>query len=194
MASVDETVEANLGLAYHQLHRFQLIDDPDAVSYAFEGLFIAASTYKQSSGNAFSTYAVCVIANHIRKYLRTCNKKRVIIPVSYHAPLYADKDGEELLMIDILEGPDHAEDKVLADERSERINKALDAVYNELSVDSHKTIFKLWVESDFSMKQRELVQSTGLSQPYVSRVLSSIKHKLRLELEDYIYERRGSNC
>lgn len=186
MADINDTIADNLGLVYHQLHRFNLVGNPDAESYAYEALFRAVTTFKPESGHAFSTYAICVIANSLRMYVRSCNKKNVIVPVSYHAPVYFGKDGEELLLVDTIEGPNHAEDHMYAVELRRRIKEALDNVYETLSTEQQRTLFKAWVEADFDIKQKELSNISGLSQPYVSRLLSSIKYQLRLELEDYL--------
>lgn len=186
MADINDTIADNLGLVYHQLHRFNMVGNPDAESYAYEALFKAASTYKPSSGNKFSTYAICVIANSLRMYLRTCNKKNVIVPVSYYTPAYIGKNGEELLLVDTIEGPNHAEDHIYAIELRRRITEALRSVYEELPTDNQRSVFRAWVKSDFSMKQRELAQATGLSQAQVSRVLNHTRQQLRLELEDYL--------
>ena len=50
MASIDSLIEQNKGLVYKQLHRFNLIDDHDAESLAFEALSKAISTYNSNAG------------------------------------------------------------------------------------------------------------------------------------------------
>ena len=183
MADLNDFISENLGLAYQQLGRFGLLDNPDAESYAFEALFKAAKTYKPETGYAFSTYAVCVISNDIRRYLRSANKKRQITWLSYDAPI---NDEEDKTFVDILVGPDTTESYTLNKELRSYIADALRNVYDDLTNESHKKIFEIWYASEFSCKQGDIVKCTGLSQPYVSRVLSSIKYKLRLELEEYL--------
>lgn len=186
MATVDEIVEDNIKLAYYFLTRFNLLDNPDAESYALEALFKAASTFKPEAGTKFSTYAACVISNSLRMYLRECSKKKVLMLVSYDAPAYASGDGSELNLIDILEGPNHAEDAVFADELRKHIGEALRATYDSLTSPLHKDVFKFWVQSDFKAKQREISVACNTSQPNASRILSSIRHKIKQQLEDYL--------
>lgn len=184
MADINDVIEANLGLVYQQLHRFNLADEPDAISYAYEALYKAAKTFDTSAGTAFSTYAVCVIANDIRRYLRTLYRKRQLTVVSYDEPVYSN-DGNEATLLDTLSGPDNAEDHILSEELRVEIAEALNRVYDSLAADGHRRIFEVWRESDFEAKQKDIAQLTGFTQPYVSRVLSIIKYKMKVELEGY---------
>lgn len=184
MADINDTIYDNLGLAYTQLSRFGLTYNPDAESFALEALYKAVITYKPETGNAFSTYAICVISNSLRHYMRSLNKKRQLVVSSYDEPVYYDS--EERTMLDTIVGPDTTEEAILAEELRERVAIALDKVYKELTIPSHKRVFECWRDGDFVSRQTELASLTGLSQPYVSRVLSSIKHKLKIELEDYL--------
>lgn len=183
MADINDTIRDNLGLVYQQLIRFNMLNNPDAESFAYEALYKAVITYNPATGNTFSTYAVCVISNSLRHYMRSLNKKRQIIAVSHDAPV---NEEEDTTIIDMIVGPDTTEEAIFAAELNSKVHKALRNVYSELTVPSHKKIFEVWYDNDFTARQTELARLTGLSQPYVSRVLSSIKHKLKLELEDYL--------
>ena len=185
MADINRIIEQNMGLVYQQLHRFKLVDNPDAESYANEAIYNAALTYKPETGNTFSTYATCVIANSLRMYLRSKKKKRQLTIVSYNAPVtVSDEDTVELC--DTLASDDTAEDIVISNELSEHVRAALRTVYNELTTDSHKKIFRLWCANNGNIRQREIAEQLNLSQPYVSRAISIIRYKLRQQLEDYL--------
>lgn len=184
MANINDIISDNTGLIYQQLHRFKMIDDQDAESLAYEALYKAATTYDADAGSAFSTYATCVIANALRMHYRTCNKKRQLHTLSYNA-LVSDDD-ESKTFEGMLTDSNTAEHNLLTSERSERIAAALNKVRSDLVVDSHIRIFDLWCDSDYIMKQSDIARELKVTQPCVSRVLSNIKYRLRVELEDYL--------
>lgn len=185
MADLNKVISDNTGLVWQQLHRFKLANEPDAESFAFEALFKAAETYDEASGTAFSTYATCVIANSIRMYLRSLNKKRQLLIVSYNAPAFPGGEDETTELMDVLVGPCNAEDTVLARELHERIVAGLKMAYNELTTDNHRRVFELWQESEFTASQSDIARQLGISQPTVSRVISAVRYKIRQQLEDY---------
>ena len=180
---INDQIAANLGLVYQQLIRFNLKDDQDAESYAYEALYHAILTYDKSAGAAFSTYAVCVIANELRKHLRTLNKKRQLDVVSYDEPTAQNDDSYTL--IDTIKHGEDAEATVLFTELSGAASEAFKRVYATLP-DNHKKVISMWYDSDYKIKQTEIAKVLQLSQPMVSRILSSFKYKLRQELEEYM--------
>ena len=180
---INDQIAANLGLVYQQLNRFNLREDPDAESFAYEALYKSILTYDKSTGNAFSTYAVCVIANTLRKHLRTLNKKRQLDVISYDiSDGYDDSDGT---FLDSIKHVEDTESTVMFHEFSEEVEAAFNRVHGALN-DNHKKIIDLWYASDYKLTQSEIAKTLGLSQPTVSKVLSSFKYKLRLELEEYM--------
>ena len=185
MADINDIIEQNLGLVYQQLRRFKLSDNQDAESLAYEALYNAVKTYDANTGNKLSTYAVCVISNALQGYLRTANKKRQILPLSYNV-LVEGNDGETAEMLEFICGPNTTEDAVFLGELHERLHQALHAVYDDLYVEKHRHIFELWYCSGFMRKQTDIARELGVSAPYVSHVLSVVKNKLRQQLEDYV--------
>jgi RNA polymerase sigma factor (sigma-70 family) len=186
MADLNKVISDNTGLVWQQLHRFKLANEPDAESVAFEALFKAADTYDESSGTAFSTYATCVIANSIRMYLRSVNKKRQLLVVSYNAPAFPGSEDDTTELVDVLVGPYNAEDTVLAKELRGRIAAGLRAAYSELTTDNHRRVFNAWKDSYFKASQSDIARQVGVSQATVNRVVSIVRYKLRQQLEDYL--------
>lgn len=180
---INDQIAANLGLVYQQLSRFKLATDPDAESYAYEALYKAILTYDKSAGNAFSTYAVCVISNALRKHLRTLHKKRQLYVMSYDTPLTDECD--TFTIVDTLMHAEDTESTVLFKELSAEVEKAFNKVYSGLS-DLHKKIIAIWYDADCKISQREIADAMHVSQPAVSRAISLFKHKLKMELEDYV--------
>lgn len=184
MADINELISDNLGLVYSQLRRFNMLDDQDAESLAYEALYRAIQTYNPDSGNTFSTYAVCVVSNALRGHLRTKNKKRQIQSVSYFTLLKDNEEDGHLL--DLLHVCDTAEDAVVRSELYERVASALSAVREEITTPLRLKIFDAWCESEFTITQKDLAKQIGTSQTTVSVALGNFKHKLKKELEDYL--------
>lgn len=180
---INEKIEANLGLVYQQLIRFNLTDDQDAESYAYEALYRAIITYDESAGTAFSTYAICVISNTLRMHIRKINRKRQLDIISYDVTV-SDEDSTGAL-VDTLAQAEDTESTVLFNELNGAVSEAFLKTYNSLS-EMHKKIIFMWYESDYKLTQSEIAKSLHLSQPSVSKALSNFKYKLKLELEEYM--------
>lgn len=180
---INKKIAENTGLVYQQLHRFRLVDDPDAESFAYEALYKAVLTYDEKSGNAFSTYAVCIISNALRMHLRSLNKKRQLTVVSYDAPI--TEDDENCNMLVFLTDNTSAEDYILREELQIEVEKAIQDVLNSLP-DTHRAIVQMWYDSDCTAKQQSIASAMKVTQPVVSRALSAFKHKLKIRLEEYL--------
>lgn len=180
---INDQIANNLGLVYQQLRRFKLTDDQDAESFAYEALYRAVLTYDASTGTAFSTYAVCIIANELRKHIRTLHKKRQLSVISYDTPsTYEDNDST---LVDSLKHADDTESVVLFNELTSVVEESFNKVYNELN-ETHRRIISMWYASDYKLTQNEISKALHISQPTVSKALSHFKYKLRMELEEYM--------
>lgn len=182
---INDQIEANLGLVYQQLIRFRLAEDQDAESYAYEALYRAILTYDKTSGAAFSTYAVCVISNELRKHLRALNKKRRLEVVSYDTPLFEDCEDNSRTLIDTVAQVEDTESIVLFNELNGVVHDSFKKVFLQLS-EQHRKIIAMWYMSDYKLTQSEIARALQISQPTVSKVLSHFKYKLKLELEEYM--------
>lgn len=183
---INDKIAEHKGLIYNQLIRFNLVYDQDAESEAYEALYRAILTYDEKAGTVFSTYAVCVIANALRKHLRTLNKKRQLDVVSYNGPITADGDSDD--WVDIISQhrkETEPESLALFNELQGVVRASFLKVFNELS-DKHKDIVAAWYRSEYKMTQCEIAKALHISQPTVSKALSIFKYKLRLELEEYM--------
>lgn len=180
---INDKIAENRGLIYQQLTRFNLLYDQDAESYAYEALYRAITTYNENAGTVFSTYAVCVIANALRKHLRTLNKKRQLDVVSYNDAISADQDSDDL--IEIIPDNTDAEAIVLFKEFSGVVCASFNKVLKTLPPLQQKVI-STWYDTDCKLTQSELAKALHTSQPTVSKALSVFKYRLKLELEEYM--------
>lgn len=174
---INDKIAENTGLIYQQLHKFSLIDDQDAESFAWEALYKAVISFRPEEGNKFSTYAVCVIANALRNHVRTKSRKRQLDVISYDKQL---DDG--LYLVDTLSTHVTTEDEYFEREKNKVVNCAYCKAISELSERHHK-IIEMWQDG---ATQRETARELGVSQPLVSQVISSFKYRLRKELEEYM--------
>lgn len=180
---INDKIAANIGLVYQQLARFKLTNDQDAESFAYEALYRAILTYDDKAGNAFSTYAVCCIANALRKHLRHINRKNQLSVISYDELLPGEDRNARVL--DMILCVNDAEAEVLFAEFSDFVRDAWMRVYTNL-VDNHRKAIRLWYLSGYRMTQREIADAMHVSQATVSRALSIFKHRLKVELEEYM--------
>lgn len=180
MDEVEKRIVDNMGLVYKQLHKFHRINDNDAFSYAMEGLMRAAQTYNGSS--AFSTYAMVCIYNNIAMYLRKLKKQNSVTIISYNQ--YVD-DNDEITLEAMLGTQASPETEYLSKERYNYILQCIEDILNSTTSPQAKRALECWVESDYTLTQSELAEKAGLTQSYVSRVISTFRHKLKKKLEEY---------
>lgn len=182
---IDKLISDNIGLVYTQLHRFNRAYDDEAFSLGLEGLWKAACTYDNTKNVAFSTYASVCIYNSIAMYLRhLCTQANK--PVS---SLDANIDDSEITLSDIVRVEETPETTYLKKELYEVLWANVYDLHQSLPNDNAKAVISLWIESDFTAKQREIADAVGISQAYVSRTLSAFQHKLKLRMEEYLCEK-----
>lgn len=174
---IEELIVANKGLIYKQLYRFHLINDQDAYSHALFALYKAIITYDASKGAAFSNYATVCIFNALGCYIRGI--KSGIEEVSYDTMVCEDAS-----FINILPGPDTADGRYMTYKNIIDVYKILNEVLVRLPK-LNKQVISLWIDSEFTIGQKELAAETKCSQSYVSRILADfkkiVKNKLREE-------------
>lgn len=158
---LDDIIKDNEKLVYKYLHRYNGINNPDMISFAFEALYKAASTYDSSKGYAFSTYASTCIFNAIGSYLRTLKNKPIEVPY------------EDYMKNEVFEQPSNDVTNLMCIVA----NTAKDFPSSDIE------IIKYWVNSRFKAKQKDIAEALKCSQAKVSNVLSKYKQKLKIRLE-----------
>lgn len=185
MVDVNAVMRDNIGIVYSLLASFELLDDQDAESLAYEALYKAVITYKENKKTKLSTYAYCVVSNAIRMHLRTKNKKRQVQYTSYYAPVTHDEDCE-MYLVDTIHNNLSADAGLYTEEFLRVLRKALIKVYVNIPTLEQKKIFIKWVNANFTIKQTDLAKELDISQAAVSRAISSFRYKLKQELEEYL--------
>ena len=150
------------------------------ISIGTIGLIKGINTFKPDKNIKLATYASRCIENEILMYLRKNNKTK--LEVSIDEPLNVDWDGNELLLSDIL-GTD--EDVISKGIESEVEKKLL---YKAIEKLNHRE--KVIVEMRYGlnnkdgeeMTQKEVADSLGISQSYISRLEKKIIKRLKREI------------
>ena len=178
-------IEHNLRLVVYIAKKFDNtgIGVEDLISIGTIGLIKAINTFNPMKNIKLATYASRCIENEILMYLRRNNKIRY--EVSIDEPLNVDWDGNELLLSDIL-GTD--EDIISKDIENEVEKKLLYKAINKLN-NREKTIVQMRyglnnIDGE-EMTQKEVADSLGISQSYISRLEKKIIRRLKREIVKY---------
>lgn len=179
-AVVEELIVLNYGLIGKQLYKFYMINDPEALSLAYEALYNAIITYDHNKNSAFSTYATVCIYNKLGSYVRSLNSNAVLDTTSYENPI--SESGKTLL--DVLESPDTADGKLLSECGVEVILKYIVDYINDLRNPLHRIIVEQWVKSEFKLQHERIAKNLNCTQSYVSQVIKTFKNSLKKKLEE----------
>ena len=172
-------VEHNLRLVVYIARRFENtgINIEDLISIGTIGLMKAIGTYRLEKKIKLATYASRCIENEILMYIRkTANQKTEI---SLDEPINMDCDGNELLLSDIL-GTD--EDTISRPLEEDVDKKVLHQVLETLPPREQEIVFlRYGLEGHKELTQKEVAQTMGISQSYISRLEKRILQRLRKE-------------
>lgn len=179
----NELIEHNLRLVIYIARRFDNtgVDLDDLVSVGTIGLIKAVNTFNCDKKIKLATYASRCIENEILMHLRRVSK--IKSEVSIDEPLNVDYEGNELLLSDIL-GTD--EDIVYKDIESEVEKNLLKMALEKLSPRERKIMgMRFGLDNEEEMTQKEVADSLGISQSYISRLEKKIFKRLRREFAKF---------
>ena len=172
-------VEHNLRLVVYIARRFENtgINIEDLISIGTIGLMKAIGTYRLEKKIKLATYASRCIENEILMYIRkTANQKTEI---SLDEPINMDCEGNELLLSDIL-GTD--EDTISRPLEEDADRKVLRQALETLPPREQEIVFlRYGLEGRRELTQKEVAQTMGISQSYISRLEKRILQRLRKE-------------
>ena len=154
----------------------------DLISIGTIGLIKAVNTFSLERNIKLATYASRCIENEILMYLRKSSQLRN--EISIDDPLNVDWDGNELLLSDLLGSDPDAVNRDIEQEAEK--DMLLNAV-GKLSP-REKKIMKLrfGLESTKEHTQKEVADSIGISQSYISRLEKRIIKRLRQQIESLV--------
>ena len=183
--SRSKLIEHNLRLVVYIAKKFDNtgVGVEDLISIGTIGLIKGINTFNPTKNIKLATYASRCIENEILMYLRKNSKTKM--EVSIDEPLNVDWDGNELLLSDIL-GTD--EDIISKDIENEVERKLLYKAIEKLN-NREKIIVQMRYGlnniNEDEMTQKEVADSLGISQSYISRLEKKIIKTLKKEIVKY---------
>lgn len=170
----------NLRLVVYIARKFENTGIPveDLISIGTLGLIKAVNTFRTAKNIKLATYASRCIENEILMYLRKTNSLKA--EVSYYEPLNVDWDGNELLLSDVLgsEPDDVYRDLEYEDERS-RLYKAVASLEPR---ERRIMVMRFGIGGGREYTQKEVADTLGISQSYISRLEKRIIEKIKREV------------
>lgn len=171
-------IERNLRLVAHVVKKYQGADEDldDLISIGTIGLIKAISTFDASKSTRLSTYAARCIDNELLMMLRS--KKKYAKEVSLYEPIGTDREGNEISLLDIMEGP--SVDIIEDYSTRQDIGHLLSSLKNSLTPKEYLIICKRYgLFGNEELTQREIAQELQISRSYVSRIEKNALLKLR---------------
>lgn len=183
----DRLIEHNLRLVVYIAKKFENtgVGNEDLVSIGTIGLVKALNTFRPDKNIKIATYASKCIENEILMHIRKITSQK--LEVSIDEPLSCDWDGNELLLSDVLgSDADEVHEKLEMEEERFMIHRAISTLGGREKEIIAKR-FGLLGEKE--MTQKELADSLGISQSYISRLEKKIIKHLKKEIikENSIY-------
>ena len=180
----DALIEHNLRLVVYIAKRFENtgVGIEELISIGTIGLIKAVSTFNQDKNIKLATYASRCIENEILMFIRkSASRKREL---SIDEPLSVDWDGNELLLSDVLGAECDSVSKPMEDEEERRM------IHNAVSElpERERLIIELryGLNGREEMTQKEVADTLGISQSYISRLEKKIIKHLKKKIEQKI--------
>lgn len=173
-------IERNLRLVAHIVKKFDIAgeDNDDLISIGTIGLIKGINTFKRHHNTRLATYAARCIENEILMYLRSIKKNRNDVLLS--DPIGADKEGNEITLLDILD----TGSEVVTETVENRLDE--EKLYEKLAflTKREKKVIELryGLRDGLNKTQREISKMLGISRSYVSRIEKKALRKLYKEI------------
>lgn len=171
-------IERNLRLVAHMAKKYQgTEEDPDdLISIGTIGLIKAVTTFDHTKNSRLATYAARCIDNELLMMLRV--RKKVSREVSLYEPIGTDKEGNEISLLDIIEGEQvDVPEQMDLEEDTKKLYQILDGTLDEREREVICCRYGLFGARE--QTQREIAARLGISRSYVSRIEKTALGKLK---------------
>ena len=175
-----ELIEHNLRLVVYIAKKFDNtgIELDDLISVGAIGLIKAVQSFDVEKNIKLATYASRCIENEILMFIRKRSKRN--FEVSIDEPLNYDKDGNELLLSDILV---NESDNINVEMEKKNEKVMLWKAVQKLSTREQKIMeLRFGLNGDEESTQKEVADLLGISQSYISRIEKKILLRLKKDL------------
>lgn len=176
----NKLIEHNLRLVVYIAKKFDTtgLELDDLISVGAIGLIKAVQSFNVDKNIKLATYASRCIENEILMYIR--KKSKQSYEVSLDEPLNYDKDGNELLLADILENEGES---INAELEKNSENKILWNAIKKLNAREQKIMeLRFGLNGDEESTQKEVADMLGISQSYISRIEKKILSRLKKDI------------
>ena len=178
----NKLIEHNLRLVAHIAKKYtgNVRDSEDLISLGTIGLIKGINSYDTSKGTRLATYAARCIENEILMLMRSNKKSQG--DVSLNDPIGTDKEGNQILLMDII-GTDE-EDVIKEIDYKMQVKKLYENIKSSLD-DREREIIRMryGLDNGTEMTQREIAKILGISRSYVSRIEKKAVSKLRIGID-----------
>lgn len=158
------------------------INIEDLISIGSMGLIKGVQTFKMDKNIKLATYASRCIENEILMYLR--KTQRIRQEVSLDEVLSVDNEGNEMMLADVLGDPNPS---VLHQMTEDEDVRNLYMVLGKLNErEKEIIIMRFGLYGKEAMTQKEVADTLGISQSYISRLEKRIIDKMREEIESLV--------
>ena len=172
----------NLRLVAHIAKKYTTSpkDTEEMISIGTVGLIKAIQTFKPEKKSKLASYASRCIENEILMHLRAVKKTQN--EISLYEPVGTDRDGNEIVMLDIIntDAPDFAAELDFAIE-SQKLMVAIEKVLTPR--ERFVVCLRYGLGKYDVLTQQEIARKLGISRSYVSRIEKKALQKLCRALE-----------
>ena len=172
----DELIVHNLLLVVYVAKKFETsgVNLEDLISIGTIGLIKSVNTFSPEKNTKLATYASRCIENEILMHLRKISSQK--LEVSLDEPLNVDWDGNELMLSDVLgSNGDEIDNDIEFEDEKRILRKVIDTL-----TPREKTIIDMryGLSGGKELTQREVADTLGISQSYISRLEKRIIKRL----------------
>ncbi len=173
----EKLINHNMRLVVHIVKKYTgAAETDDLISVGSIGLIKAINTYQVGKGTQLATYTARCIENEILMLLRA--NKKFKNDLSLSDPVGADKDGNELTLMDLLcEKEDTVFQQVDKSIEREKFLKFIKGVLNKREYTVLCLRYGLKGEKNYA--QREVASFLKISRSYISRIEKKAIEKLK---------------
>lgn len=174
----EKLIVHNLRLVAHIIKKYSTVhnDNDDLISIGTIGLIKAIDSFDNNKKVRLATYASICIENEILMMFRST--KRLSKEVFLYEPIGADKEGNEINLLDIIVEKDNdVIDNLVLDENIQRLYSIIDTALTER--EKRIIYLRYGLGNKEEVTQREIAKDLEISRSYVSRIEKKALKKLR---------------
>ena len=177
----EELINGNLRLVLSVIQRFggRGENADDLFQIGCVGLIKAVDTFDAGKGR-LATYACRCIDNELLMMLRA--RKKIAREVSLYEPIGTDKEGNEINLLDVIEGQQNeVVDRMALSDDLKKMFRLLDSCLTER--EREIIVLRYGLQTGKEVTQNDIGQMLGISRSYVSRIEKKALQKLKEEFE-----------